>query len=67
MKNYNKKDNLFCRIPMRLDFLKEKFYIYDCLLTLLYNDPFVSEEDKIFVKDLYSNYTRLIEEKSAEK
>jgi len=67
LKNYNKKDNLFCRIPMRLDFLKEKFYIYDCLLTLLYNDPFVSEEDKIFVKDLYSNYTRLIEEKSAEK
>ena len=67
LENYNKKDHLFCRIPMRLDFLNEKFYIYERLLTLLYNDPFVSEEDKIFVKDLYNNYTRVIVEKSTEK
>ena len=55
LRNYNKPDNIFNNMPLRLDFLISNFPIYDYLLISLYNDPYVSNSDKIFVKELYNN------------
>ena len=63
LRNYNKKDNKFCQLPMRLDFLAGKFHIYELLLTLLINDPYVLNEDKDFILELYNNYTEMIKSK----
>ena len=59
LRDYNKKDNKFCLLPMRLDFLAGEFYIYELLLTLLINDPYVLDEDKDFIMELYNNYTEI--------
>ena len=56
LRNYNKKDNKFCQLPMRLDYLNGEFPIYELLLTLLLNDPYVLNEDKNFISELYNNY-----------
>ena len=63
--HYNQRNNTFCRLPMRLDFLISKFNNYKRLLKLLIDDPFVLDKDKEFIKDLYKNYT--IAEKKYEK
>ena len=63
--HYNQRNNTFCRLPMRLDFLISKFNIYKRLLKLLIDDPFVLDKDKEFIKDLYNNYTKF--EKKYEK
>ena len=55
LRNYSKRDNKFCRLPMSLYFLNSNFPILDRLLLLLYNDPYVSGEDKKFVYELYNN------------
>ena len=55
LKNYNMKNNRFCGIPMRLDFLISRFEIFERLLTLLINDPFVDNLDKEFIRILYNN------------
>ena len=55
LRNYNKPDNIFNNKPLRLDFLLSNFPIYDYLLISLYNDPYVSNSDKIFIKELYNN------------
>ena len=54
--NYNKDGNTFCRLPMNLVFLNGRFFIYERLLYLLINDPYVSEEDKKLVYEIYSKY-----------
>ena len=56
LKNYNTDGNNFCRIPMHVCFLKNRFFIYERLLYLLINDPYVSDEDKELVNGLYSKY-----------
>ena len=63
--HYNQRNNTFCRLPMRLDFLISKFNIYKRLLKLLIDDPFVLDKDKEFIKGLYNNYTKF--EKKYEK
>ena len=55
LRNYNKPDNIFNNMPLRLDFLLSNCPIYDYLLITLYNDPFVSNSDKTFVNELYNN------------
>jgi len=58
--NYNRKDNTFCKMPMSLSFLTSNFSYLDYLLVLLYNDPYVSDDDKKFVKELYNNLPKNI-------
>ena len=65
--NYNKKNNTFCRLPMRLEFLTSKFDMYERLLKLLMSDSYVSEKDKKFVKELYSSYTKMFKKKKKPK
>ena len=57
LRDYNRKENHFCRLPMRLDFLNSSFPIFERLLNSLINDSFVAEEDKIFIRDLLHNTT----------
>ena len=49
-----KSDNIFLGMLINIDFLLSNFPVYDYLLTLLYNDPYVSDNDKQFVKVLYN-------------
>ena len=56
LRNYCQKDNTFCKLPMSLHFLTSRSPILECLLNLLYNDPFVSEKDKKFVKELFNYF-----------
>ena len=53
--NYIKKDNTFYKLPMSITFLLSNCPIYDHLLILLYNDPYVTNEDKKFITYLYNN------------
>ena len=57
---YNMSNNTFCRLPMRIEFLKTPFDIYERLLQLLLDDPFVSEKDKNIVKELVKKYKELM-------
>ena len=58
--DYNKPNNTFCRLPMRVQFLSFHFKIYERLLQLLLDDPFVSKEDKKTVKELVHKYDKLM-------
>jgi glycosyltransferase involved in cell wall biosynthesis len=58
--NYNKPDNTFCRLPMKIQYLIFRFKIYERLLQLLIDDPSVSEEDKKIVKELNNTYNELM-------
>jgi glycosyltransferase involved in cell wall biosynthesis len=58
--NYNKADNTFCRLPMKIQYLIFHFKIYERLLQLLIDDPSVSEEDKKIVKELNKTYNELM-------
>ena len=58
LKQYIKRDNKFCRLPMSLTFLQYNCPSYDRLLLLLYNDPYVSNDDKIFIQELYNKAPR---------
>ena len=53
---YNNRENKFCQLTISLNYLTSKFPIYERLLVLLYNDPFVERADKKFIFKLYSNY-----------
>ena len=55
LRDYERTDNTFNRIPMSLDFLLSNCPIYDYLLQLLYNDPYVSRSDKEYIRILYDN------------
>ena len=55
---YIRKDNTFCRLPMSLTFLKSSCPAYEHLLVLLYNDPYVSNDEKKFVQELYNKAPR---------
>ena len=52
--NFIKSDNTISGMKISLDFLLSNSPIYDYLLTLLYNDPYVSDKDKQFVTILYN-------------
>ena len=49
---YNRKRNKYHGENINLSFLKNKFPIYTHLLNLLINDPYVSNDDKIFLNQL---------------
>ena len=55
LRNYNKKDNKFCGLPISLYYLNSNFPILDRLLFLLSKDRYISYEDRKFVKELYKN------------
>ena len=48
----NKKNNKYNGEKINLSFLRNQFPIYTHLLNLLINDPFVSDDDKIFLNYL---------------
>ena len=54
--DYNRLDNTFCKLPMHVDFLLSKFDIYERLLILLIEDPFVLNEDKQIIEEIYKKY-----------
>ena len=41
---------------MQVDYLTNRFFMYERLLYLLINDPYVSDNDKELVNELYSKY-----------
>ena len=49
---FNKKNNKYNGEKINLSFLRNQFPIYTHLLNLLINDPFVSDDDKIFLNYL---------------
>ena len=49
---FNKKNNKYHGEKINLSFLRNQFPIYTHLLNLLINDPFVSDDDKIFLNYL---------------
>ena len=55
LRKYSKSDSTFFKLPMSLVFLTSNCPIYDRLLFLLINDKYISDEDRNFVKELYSN------------
>ena len=59
LRHYSRKNHTYNKIPMRLDFLRTDFPIYNLLLTLLIKDPYVSKVDKHFVRELYKNSTKI--------
>ena len=59
LRSYSNKDNTFCRLPMTLDFLTSNCPILDRLLILLYNDQYVYDNDKQFIKELYNKYLNI--------
>ena len=56
--NYNNIENKFCGLTISLNYLISRFPIYERLLVLLYNDPFVEKIDKYFIYKLYSSYMK---------
>ena len=52
LRHYSRKNHTYNKIPMRLDFLRTDFPIYNLLLTLLIKDPYVSNIKKVFLKRL---------------
>jgi glycosyltransferase involved in cell wall biosynthesis len=55
LRRYNNPENRFAGIRISLQFLLPKFKPYELLLSSLIKDPFVSAEDKVFVKKLYED------------
>jgi hypothetical protein len=53
---YNRKRNKYHGENINLSFLKNKFPIYTHLLNLLINDPYVSNDDKMFLNQLKNKY-----------
>ena len=56
LRRYNNPDNRFAGIRISLHFLLPKFKPYELLLSSLIEDPFVSAENKVFVKKLYEDF-----------
>ena len=52
LKRYADKNNTFCRIPMRLSFLRKKCKLLSSLINKLLSDPYVSFNDKMYLKEL---------------
>jgi glycosyltransferase involved in cell wall biosynthesis len=55
LRRYNNPENRFAGIRISLHFLLPRFKPYELLLSTLIEDPFVSAEDKVFVKRLYED------------
>ena len=51
---FNRKTNKIYGLRINLSFLKKPFKIYDHLLQLLINDPYISDKDKNYVSKIYS-------------
>ena len=56
LRYYSMKNNEFSRVQMTLEFLLSSSPILNRLLNLLYNDPYVQENDKFFLNELYKKY-----------
>ena len=55
LRKYSKSNSTFFKMPMSLVFLTSYCPIYDRLLFLLFNDKYISNEDRNFIKELYYN------------
>jgi glycosyltransferase involved in cell wall biosynthesis len=58
LRRFNNPDNTFHGTQMHLDYLCEKFGVYEHLLKTLIDDKFVEKEDKNFVTGLLNDYIR---------
>ena len=58
LKALNYKDFQYFEFKLNLNYLNKRFPIFEHLLMILINDPFVYEEDKRFIRELYQNYKR---------
>ena len=58
LRRYNQPDNKFHGVEMHLDYLCEKFPIYEYLLKTLINDKYVEDIDKSFVIKLLNDYRK---------
>jgi len=55
---YNQKNNTYCNLNINLDFLQTFFPAYKQFLIILFKDPFISNEEKVFIKELYTKATK---------
>jgi len=55
---YNQKNNTYCNLNINLDFLQTFFPVYKQFLIILFKDPFISNEEKVFIKELYTKATK---------
>lgn len=55
---YNRKNNTYCNLNINLDFLQTFFPAYKQFLIILFKDPFISNEEKVFIKELYTKATK---------
>ena len=67
LKNFTNINNIYCNLKINLNYLDQKYVVYEHLLTLLMNDKDVSEEDKKYVESLYNKYINMIEKKEEKK
>ena len=51
---YNLRNNTYGNIPINLDYLQTFFPAYKQFLIVLFKDPFISNEEKEFIKELYT-------------
>jgi len=55
---YNQKNNTYSNLNINLDFLQTFFPAYKQFLIILFKDPFISNEEKEFIKELYTKATK---------
>ena len=67
LKNFTDINNIYCNLKINLNYLDQKYVVYEHLLTLLMNDKDVSEEDKNYVESLYNKYLNIKEKKDEKK
>ena len=58
LRRYNQPDNKFHGVEMHLDYLCEKFPVYEHLLKTLINDKYVEDTDKSLVIKLLNDYRK---------
>ena len=56
LRDFNKLYNRYFGVRINLSYLNQPFVPYEHLLNVLIEDPYVIEEDKQFVNDLYNQY-----------
>ena len=67
LKNFTDINNIYCNLKINLNYLDQKYVVYEHLLTLLMNDKDVSEDDKKYVELLYNKYLNIKEENEEKK
>ena len=67
LRKYNDTNNTFCKLPMKLSFLKRKSSIFKHLIKKLLSDSYVSFNDKMYIKELSDSVRHMVKEKKDKK